>query len=178
MHVMLFQMTLLPLTMCRFLLTQLSLTPLKRVLPVNEMLGAHAYIGFVTVALSLLVTSSYLIYYGVICQREGTGLDDDHDDMEVREGTNYCRKVTAEIFLTGVAMMVLLLLIGGVSIAKEMVSYEFFRMTHNLALGLYGLAVLHTFDFQVWRSLQLLVCLSVIVPVSILFPSRSVCVAS
>lgn len=146
MHVLLFQMALLPLTMCRVSLSYLNQTSFKKVLPLNNILAVHIYLGYLVVGLSLMVTITYLAYYGILCEDEGTGDDNNAD------GTNYCYKVSTEIFLTGIAMMVLLFLIGSVSLVRDLIPYEVFRYVHHLTLVVYGLAVLHTIDFQVHQS--------------------------
>jgi hypothetical protein len=93
-----------------------------------------------------MVTIIFLAYYGILCEDEGTGDDDNAD------GTNYCHKVSTEIFLTGIAMMILLFVIGAVSLVRDLIPYEIFRMVHHLTLIVYGLAVLHTLDFQVYNT--------------------------
>jgi predicted ferric reductase len=132
--------------MCRFTLSYLNQTSLKKVLPLNNVLAIHIYLGYIVIGLSLMVTIIFLAYYGILCEDEGTGDDDNAD------GTNYCHKVSTEIFLTGIAMMILLFVIGAVSLVRDLIPYEIFRMVHHLTLIVYGLAVLHTLDFQVYNT--------------------------
>ena len=67
MHAILFQLAVLPLTMCRLSIASLSDTFLCRFLPFNRMTDYHIAIGYTLVIFLLATVSIFFMFFGVIC---------------------------------------------------------------------------------------------------------------
>lgn len=66
-HAILFQLAVLPLTMCRLSIASLSDTFLCRFLPLNSMTDYHIAIGYTLVIFLLATVSIFFMFFGVIC---------------------------------------------------------------------------------------------------------------
>jgi len=67
MHSILFQMSLLPLTMCRLTISMLSKTVASDFLPLHRMTGFHIYLGYVMVSLVWIATIVFFAFFGKLC---------------------------------------------------------------------------------------------------------------
>jgi len=67
MHSILFQMSLLPLTMCRLTISMLSKTVASDFLPLHRMTGFHIYLGYVMVSLVWIATIVFFTFFGKLC---------------------------------------------------------------------------------------------------------------
>jgi hypothetical protein len=111
-HVILFQLALLPFTMCRVSLTYLAshCKWLYRFLPLDQMVRMHIYLGYVVVVLVALATALFFVFFGYMCTNDET----------------FCDKFTSEIMCTGYAIISLLLLVGLTSYFRYSLPYEVF----------------------------------------------------
>ena len=131
-HAILFQMTILPLTMCRLTIAKLGRYDLFcRIFPLDRILHYHIFIGYIMIFLTTFAGCLFLTYYGNLCA---------YDDED------YCDGLASEIMITGYYIMTGLALIGILSYARESISYEVFYAVHHGIFIVYGLTALHTYD--------------------------------
>lgn len=67
MHALLFQLAILPLTMCRLVVSTLSSTFLNNYIPFNEMTKCHIFIGYTFIVLLLAALLIFFLFFGVVC---------------------------------------------------------------------------------------------------------------
>jgi len=136
MHAILFQMALIPLTMCRYSIARLSNSFLNRFIPLNRTLHMHIHFGYTMVLIVFLATIVFFIFFGLLCS----------------EGEQaFCDKFTSEIMCTGYGILGCLLLIAGTAYFRFKIPYELFYAVHFLMLVMYSIAIAHTID-NVQRS--------------------------
>lgn len=66
-HMIHFQLCMLPLTMCRYSIAQLSQTNLFRFIPFEDMTQYHIWVGYALVSFVILAFSAFMFYYGIAC---------------------------------------------------------------------------------------------------------------
>lgn len=116
MHLTLFQMALLPLTMARTSIAHVACHYpwVGRFVPLARMQDFHVYLGTLMVVLVTLATVVFLVFFGSLC----------------RAGEQaFCDKFTSEIMATGYAIIASILIIGGTSWARRRIPYEIFYGT-------------------------------------------------
>lgn len=131
MHAILFQMSLIPLTMSRFTITALSHSLLNQYVPMNKMLAMHIHLGYVMISIVFIAVIFFFIFFGKLCA-----------DGEQA----FCIQMRTEIMATGYAILGTLLVIGGTSFYRYKIPYEAFYVIHHLVFAMYLLAIIHTFD--------------------------------
>ena len=131
MHAILFQMSLLPLTMCRYSIAEMTTSSLERYIPLNRILRMHIHLGYVMIGIVTLATTVFLIFFGVLC----------HGGQQ-----DFCDKITSEIMCTGYGILAALLIVGGTSYFRHHIPYEIFYAIHHLVFIMYAITVAHTFD--------------------------------
>ena len=141
MHAILFQMALLPLTMCRHTLSELSTTALSRVVPFNRTTAMHIHLGYTMISIVFLATIVFFVFFGTMCSDQRSGIE------PAPKGVNtFCMKFEAEIFLTGLAILFLLLLVGFTSFFRNKIPYEVFYGIHHCVFLMFALTIAHTMD--------------------------------
>jgi hypothetical protein len=125
MHVILFQMAILPLTMCRYCIAALGgsnnnsiSTILNRFIPMNRMLYIHIHLGSCMIVLVFLASALYLSFFSILCLV--------YDDQE------YCTKLTSEIMCSGYAILACLGLVAVTSYLRHVIPYEIFYGAYRL----------------------------------------------
>lgn len=115
MHVILFQMALLPLTMSRYCIAALGSNSawLNRIVPMNRMLYMHIHLGSCMIVLVFLATALYLSFFSILCLA--------YDEQE------YCTKLTSEIMCSGYAILACLGLVAATSYWRHVIPYEIFH---------------------------------------------------
>jgi predicted ferric reductase len=132
-HAILYQMALIPLTMCRFSIAALSQTSVNRIVPLSRAQCVHIFMGNILVGVVFIATVSFLIFYGTLC------IDGEQE---------YCRKLNSEIMWTGYSIALLVLSIGVTSRYRYQIPYEIFYAVHHLSFVLYAITIAHTFDIK------------------------------
>ena len=64
MHAILFQMFLIPLTMSRYSIANLSTSKLNNYLPLDKALRIHIYLGYTMVSIVFLATLVFFAFFG------------------------------------------------------------------------------------------------------------------
>jgi predicted ferric reductase len=144
MHAILFQMALLPLSMRRFTLAQLSHTPLLKYVPFNKITAMHIHLGYTKVLIVFLATVFFFGFFGMLCQDQKNGTE----KLGPGEEHTFCMKFETEIMRTGFGILGCLLLIGGTSFWRSHIPYELFYAVHHLVFLMFALAIAHTVDIQ------------------------------
>ena len=67
MHAILFQLAVIPLTMCRLSIRSLSSTFLNRFVPFDSMTQYHIAVGYTVVIFLVSTTAIFFMFFGVIC---------------------------------------------------------------------------------------------------------------
>lgn len=67
MHAILFQLSLLPLTMSRLSISRLSSSILEKIIPFNRMVQFHIHLGYTMVSIVILATVFFFIFFGILC---------------------------------------------------------------------------------------------------------------
>lgn len=93
MHVVLFQLALLPLTMSRFFITKLSQTSMKHVIPFHNIMGMHYYLGYFMVFTVFFTTVFFFIFFGQLCYQQNTG----REPLDGDGNKSFCLKFTSEV---------------------------------------------------------------------------------
>mmetsp|Transcript_255 Transcript_255/g.620 ORF Transcript_255/g.620 Transcript_255/m.620 type:complete len:915 (+) Transcript_255:51-2795(+) len=132
-HAILFQTALLPLTMSRFSISQLSTSwpGITKFVPLNRMFEIHIHLGYLMVGLAVFCTMGLILLNGLICS--------DGD-------SSGCDNLTAEIMLTGYAIVLALVAVAVTSYLRYRLPYEVFYIVHHLVFIMYILAAAHTLD--------------------------------
>jgi predicted ferric reductase len=133
MHVILFQMALIPLTMSRLSIATLSESFIDKIFPLNRALRMHIHLGYILIIVVVLATIVFLTFFGLLCS-----------DGEQA----FCDKLTSEIMITGYNIMVFMLIIGGTSYLRCKIPYEIFYAIHHLVFIVYFVTVAHTLDVE------------------------------
>jgi predicted ferric reductase len=133
MHAILFQMALLPITMCRYSIAALSESFIDKIVPLNRTLKMHIHLGYTLIIIVCLATAFFFAFFGLLCA--------DGDQQ-------FCDKFTSEIMITGYAILVSLLIIGGTSFFRHKIPYELFYGIHHLVFIMYFITIAHTIDVQ------------------------------
>lgn len=130
-HLILLQLAILPLTMCRYTIAYLSTTAVQRIIPFEEFTKYHIWVGYFTVFLVLIVFITFVGYYSALCA----------------QGENeYCEKMNSEIMLTGYGIAFIFLLVGLSSFFRFQLKYRIFTTIHQVVfLGLL-ICIMHTID--------------------------------
>ena len=132
MHAILFQLAVLPLTMCRLIISKASrLNVLSSVIPFNEMLKCHIAIGYTLVCMLFLTIIIFLLFFGVNC---------------VDGNQAFCNKFTDEIMITGYVIFALFLAVAITSYFRTVIPYRVFYVTHHIVFITYALTIAHTID--------------------------------
>jgi predicted ferric reductase len=143
MHVVLFQMALIPLTMSRHLVTVLGQTLLNKLIPFSKILQMHVYLGYLVVALVFASSVIFLAFFGLVCQDEKDGIE------PTPRGRVFCDKFQMEIMITGYAIIGMLLIVGLSSYMRHVIPYEVFYALHHIFIAIYAVTIAHTFDAAV-----------------------------
>lgn len=130
-HAILFQMALLPLTMCRYTISTMSDTVLNRYIPFNRATRMHVYLGYATVVLTMVAGLGFFLFYGSLC---GFGVDE------------YCDRMTSEIMITGYLLLLGVAILGATSYLRHRIPYEIFYTAHQVSILFFILTVAHTLD--------------------------------
>ena len=91
MHTILFQLTIIPLTMCRLLISKLWLSPIGNYFPFNEMTKFHIALGYTFIFLLFATIVVFLMFFGVLCNSGAQA---------------FCDKFKTEIIITGYVIFV------------------------------------------------------------------------
>jgi len=138
MHAILFQMALIPLTMCRTSIAKLSGSGLNRFIPLNRAVRIHIWLGYVMISIVCLATLVFFLFFGLLC----IGGPSYPGDEKI------CAKFTSEIMITGYVIFAFLLIIAGTSHFRNSIPYEVFYVVHHLVFLLYIVTIVHTIDTQ------------------------------
>lgn len=141
MHAILFQMALLPLTMCRFTLAQLSTTIMRNYLPFNRITAMHIHLGYTMFTIVFASTIVFFIFFGHLCEQQKKGLEPTPNGE-----FTFCDKMSTEIMNTGLGILGTLILIVGTSYFRDKIPYEVFYAVHHLVIVLFAITVAHTVD--------------------------------
>jgi predicted ferric reductase len=144
MHALLFQMALLPFTMCRFSVTQLALTPLRYYIPFNRITAMHIHIGYVLVGIVFLASIFFFAFFGMLCQEQ----KDRVEKLGKLGERTFCLKFVDEIMITGYFILGLLLIMAGTSYFRAKIPYEVFYIVHHLFFVVFMLTIAHTVDAE------------------------------
>eukprot|EP00419_Tripos_fusus_P015082 CAMPEP_0172762064 /NCGR_PEP_ID=MMETSP1074-20121228/172737_1 /TAXON_ID=2916 /ORGANISM="Ceratium fusus, Strain PA161109" /LENGTH=407 /DNA_ID=CAMNT_0013596393 /DNA_START=115 /DNA_END=1334 /DNA_ORIENTATION=+ len=141
MHAILFQLVLIPLTMCRHLLVQLGKTPLKAIIPLEHITAFHIFLGYVFCFVMVGSVILFVTFFGKVCSDHNSGKDP----------TNLCEKFTEEIMLTGYGILASTLIVLFSSYFRGRLPYEVFYTLHHFVFVMFALAIAHTMDAE-WRT--------------------------
>jgi len=136
MHAILFQLALLPLTMCRATLASLSTTKLSLVLPFAHVTDFHIFLGYVFCTVMILAVILFFAFFGKVCADHRAGKDP----------LDACAKLTEEIMITGYAILACTLIVLASSYFRNKLKFETFYFLHHFGLIMFVLAILHTLD--------------------------------
>ena len=133
MHAILFQMALIPLTMCRCTISALAESTINKVLPLNRALAMHIHLGYTMITIVFLATIFFFFFFGLLCS----------------EGEQaFCDKFTMEIMITGYCILGTLLIIGATSHFRHRIPYEIFYAVHHVVFLMYIITIAHTLDME------------------------------
>ncbi|GFH55317.1 hypothetical protein CTEN210_11793 [Chaetoceros tenuissimus] len=131
MHAILYQLAILPLTMCRLLIANLSGTFVSKIIPFDEMTRCHIGIGYTFAFLLLITIIVFLMFFGTICSSGDQ---------------NFCKKFTTEIMITGYVIFVAFMTVAVTSFFRYKIKYRIFYVIHHVVFVAYILVILHTID--------------------------------
>jgi len=131
MHVILFHLALIPLTMCRFTISKAAETFINDFLPLHEALKCHIALGYVVITLLFVTIAGFLTFFGVLC----------NDGNQA-----FCAKFTNEIMITGYVIFVVFITLGVTSYLRHKIPYKVFYIIHHLFLIAYAVTIAHTID--------------------------------
>ena len=160
-HATLFQMALLPISMCRHLITVSGLG--------NTAWAyfAHVYLGYVVLITLVLVSALFIAFFGVMCQggvqpacarlpcralrpaRAHAASFASCAACSARRARS-CAKLISEIMLTGYALtfLTLVILVTGYLRHSKGFSYRVIYVVHHLFIVFYVGSVAHTMDTE------------------------------
>lgn len=131
MHAILFQMALIPLTMCRYSIASLSESAINKFIPLNRMFHLHIHLGYTICIILILATVMFFAFFGLLCA---------NGDEAV------CAKFTSEIMCTGYGIIATILIIIGTSHFRDRIPHELFYSIHHLVFVFYAITIAHTLD--------------------------------
>ena len=131
MHAILLQLGVLPLTMCRLVISKASATFLNTIIPFNETLKYHIAIGYTLVFMLFITIIVFFIFFGLNCA--------DGDQT-------FCSKFTSEIMITGYVIFGLFLVVAITSYLRTIIPYRLFYVIHHLVFITYAVTIAHTID--------------------------------
>mmetsp|Transcript_9287 Transcript_9287/g.13747 ORF Transcript_9287/g.13747 Transcript_9287/m.13747 type:complete len:959 (+) Transcript_9287:157-3033(+) len=131
MHAILFQLSLLPLTMSRLSISKLSSSVVEKIIPFNRMVQFHIHLGYTMVLIVILATVFFFIFFGVLCA----------DGEE-----EFCSKFSSQIMITGYLIVGLLIMVALTSYFRERIPYEVFYVVHHLVFSMFLITIAHTMD--------------------------------
>ena len=133
MHAILFQMALIPITMCRCSISALAESAVNKVIPLNRALAMHIHLGYTMIMIVFFATILFFIFFGLLCS----------------EGEQaFCDKFTMEIMITGYCILGTLLIIGVTSHFRHKIPYEIFYAVHHVVFLMYIITIAHTLDME------------------------------
>jgi len=131
MHAILFQMALIPLTMTRYSIANLSESFIHRFVPLNRVIQMHIHLGYSICILLVTTTILFFTFFGLLCS--------DGDQA-------FCSKFTSEIMCTGYGILAAILILLGTSYFRNRMPYEVFYAVHHLVFVFYVITIVHTLD--------------------------------
>jgi len=137
MHAILFQMALIPITMCRCSIAALAESAVNKVIPLNRALAMHIHLGYTMIIILFLATVFFFFFFGLLCS-EGE--------------QKFCDNFTTEIMITGYCILGTLLLIAFTSHFRHKISYEIFYALHHVVFLMYIITIAHTLDVEQRRG--------------------------
>jgi hypothetical protein len=112
MHTILFQLAILPLTMCRLLISNLWWnSPLGKYFPFNEMTRCHIALGYTLVFLLFATIVVFLMFFGVLCNSGAQA---------------FCDEFKTEIIITSYVIFVAFMAVGVTSFLRFKIPYRAF----------------------------------------------------
>lgn len=133
MHAILFQMALIPITMCRCSISALADSAINKVFPLNRALAMHIHLGYTMIIIVFFATIFFFFFFGLLCS----------------EGEQaFCDKFTMEIMITGYCILGTLLIIGLTSHFRHRIPYEIFYAVHHVVFLMYIITIAHTLDVE------------------------------
>jgi len=139
MHAILFQLSIIPLTMSRHLLALMSSSrSISKVIPFEHMTEFHIFIGYTFCTVMVLSVILFFIFFGKVCT----------DFKEGRDPLNLCTKFTSEIMGTGYGIFAATLIVLFSSYFRHKLPFEVFWWLHHFVFLMFFLAMLHTFDSE------------------------------
>lgn len=137
MHAILFQMALIPITMCRCSISALAESAVNKVIPLNRALAMHIHLGYTMITIVFFATIFFFFFFGLLCS----------------EGEQaFCDKFTMEIMITGYCILGTLLIIGITSHFRHRIPYEIFYGLHHVVFLMYIITIAHTLDMEQRRG--------------------------
>ncbi|CAJ1961984.1 unnamed protein product [Cylindrotheca closterium] len=133
MHAILFQMSLIPLTMARYTISRLCDSVLGKILPLNRSLRMHIHLGYTMIIIVVWAVIFFFVFFGLLCS-----------DGEQA----FCEKFTEEIMITGYCILAFLLLVGFTSYFRHSIPYEIFYALHHAVFIMYFVTIAHTLDVE------------------------------
>jgi predicted ferric reductase len=133
MHAILFQMSLIPLTMARYTISSLCDSFINNILPLNRSLRMHIHLGYTMIIIVFLAVVFFFTFFGLLCS----------DGEEA-----FCEKFTEEIMITGYCILAFLLLVGFTSYFRHSIPYEIFYALHHVVFIMYFVTIAHTLDVE------------------------------
>ena len=130
-HALLFQMALLPLSMCRHTIALASSTAIRDFIPLGRMHHFHIYVGYVLVAITVIDAVMFGLYFRSMCNLGNQ---------------SFCAGLRSEIMITGYFIAGTCATIGITSLLRHRIRYEIFYLVHQSIFILFVLVVAHTFD--------------------------------
>ncbi|KAL7532784.1 hypothetical protein ACHAXR_004839 [Thalassiosira sp. AJA248-18] len=125
MHAILFQMSLLPLTMSRYTISSMSNSKFDRFFPLNKMLRMHIHVRLFYRMSLHIVLNSHCSHHGCI----------------------FLSHHFLEIMTTGYLLAAMVIVIGSTAFLRHTsISYETFYSFHAIVAALYLISIIHTFD--------------------------------
>ena len=123
MHAILFQMALIPITMCRCSISTLAESAVNKVIPLNRALAIHIHLGYTMIMIVFFATIFFFFFFGLLCS----------------EGEQaFCDKFTMEIMITGYCILGTLLIIGLTAHFRHRMPYEIFYAIHHVVFLMYS----------------------------------------
>jgi predicted ferric reductase len=133
MHAILFQMALIPITMCRCSISTLAESTVNKVIPLNRALAMHIHLGYTMIIIVFFATIFFFFFFGLLCS----------------EGEQaFCDKFTMEIMITGYCILGTLLIIALTSHFRHRIPYEIFYAVHHVVFLMYIITIAHTLDME------------------------------
>ena len=91
MHLILFQLSVLPLTMCRHLISNLWNTYIGKIIPFYDMTKYHIAIGYTLMVLLFATIVVFIMFFGTLCKSGAQP---------------FCAKFKSEIIITGYVIFI------------------------------------------------------------------------